>query len=302
MDTNQLQAFDRIVREGSFSRAAWTLQIAQPTISARIAALEDAVGGALFTRTSRRASLTPLGASFLPYARRALAMLNEGVEVARQTQEGQRGRVAVGVLGSLAGCLLGPVLADLLRERPALDVYVRGGSQQKVAELLCDGVVELGLLAWPCVDAPMVELAPVLQLREEVVLAVPRGHALAGRAAVSEEEVAAHCAPLLLVRWWQTTHARVARIAGQARAVANVPPETARTLLCAHAGIGFFTRPYLADLLASGEVCAVPLAGAPLWRDSAVVRAARDAPLSPPAAELVAALRAYAQRNKLLEK
>lgn len=71
MDVDQLIAFDRIVREGSFSRAAWELHIAQPTISARIQALEQEVGGPLFARSSRKISLTALGTSFLPYARRA---------------------------------------------------------------------------------------------------------------------------------------------------------------------------------------------------------------------------------------
>ena len=47
MDLQQLIAFDRIVREGSFSRAARELQIAQPTISARMQALEAEVGGVL---------------------------------------------------------------------------------------------------------------------------------------------------------------------------------------------------------------------------------------------------------------
>ena len=83
MDVDQLIAFERIVREGSFSRAAWELHIAQPTISARIQALEHELGGPLFVRNSRRVSLTERGASFLPYARRALAALTEGSEVAR---------------------------------------------------------------------------------------------------------------------------------------------------------------------------------------------------------------------------
>lgn len=47
MDTEQLLTFERIVREGSFSRAAWALALAQPTVSARIHALERSVGGAL---------------------------------------------------------------------------------------------------------------------------------------------------------------------------------------------------------------------------------------------------------------
>src|SRR4051812_10031850 len=109
MDRAQLTAFDRIAREGSFSRAALAIGIGQPAISARIHALEAAVGGALFTR-GRRIALTPMGESFLPAARRALQVLDEGLETARLAQSGQRGRIRVGVLGSLAGGLAGAAL------------------------------------------------------------------------------------------------------------------------------------------------------------------------------------------------
>src|SRR5262245_60734417 len=164
MDVDQLVAFDRIVREGSFSRAARGLQIAQPTISARIQALEQAVGGPLFVRSSRRIGLTALGVSFLPYARRALDVLSEGVEAARQAQGGQRGRMTIGTLGSLTGDFLAPALADFQRAHPDVECYVRAGSHQKIVELLYDGVVELGLIAWPQLDPLVVELMPLLRV------------------------------------------------------------------------------------------------------------------------------------------
>src|SRR6202011_1499538 len=81
MDFDQLAAFERIAREGSFSRAALAIGIGQPAASARIPALEAALGGALFTR-GRRISLTPLGEGFLPFARRLLETLDEGVQAA----------------------------------------------------------------------------------------------------------------------------------------------------------------------------------------------------------------------------
>ena len=83
MDREQLATFDRIAREGSFTRAAIALGIGQPAISARIQALEEQVGGTLFTR-GRRIALTALGESFLPFARRALEVLGEGIEAARR--------------------------------------------------------------------------------------------------------------------------------------------------------------------------------------------------------------------------
>src|SRR5258708_9194554 len=85
MELDQLIAFERVVREGSFSRAAIGLGIGQPAVSSRIQGLEEAVGGTLFSR-GRRIRLTTLGESFLPYARRVLEVLREGVQVARLAQ------------------------------------------------------------------------------------------------------------------------------------------------------------------------------------------------------------------------
>jgi DNA-binding transcriptional LysR family regulator len=301
MDVDQLRAFDRIVREGSFSRAAWELHIAQPTISARIQALEQEVGGALFARGGRRISLTALGASFLPYARRAIEVLAEGTAAAREAQAGQRGRLTIGVLGSLAGCFLAPALAQFQHGHPRVECYVRAGSHQRMIDLLCDGVVELGLIAWPCIDPLSVDLTVLLLLREPVVLAVPAGHPLAGQERVTQEDVAGHADPLLLVRWWQSTHASVTRLAAGARAVANVPPETARRLLLEGIGIGFFTRTQIADALATRQMCEVPVADmGPIWRDSALVRLARQKQMSIVGTEFADVVKEQAARMRIL--
>ncbi len=301
MDVDQLIAFDRIVREGSFSRAAWELHIAQPTISARIQALEQAVGGPLFVRSTRRISLTALGSSFLPYARRAIEVLAEGAAAAREAQAGQRGRLTIGVLGSLAGCLLAPALAHFQRGHPHVECYVRAGSHQRMVELLCDGVVELGLIAWPCIDPLSVELTPLLKLSEPVVLAVPTRHRLAEQHSVTQQDVADQAAPLLLVRWWQSTHAGVARIAARAQAVANVPPETARQMLLEGVGIGFFTRTQIADALVAGLLREVPITDmGPITRESALVRLARQKDTSVVGTAFIAEVREAAVQSRIL--
>src|SRR5215831_10768375 len=111
IDLDQLITFERIAREGNFSAAAWALEIPQPTVSARIKTLERTLGGPLFQRGGRQVTLTELGQTFLPYVQRTIAVLTEGVEMARQAEEGQRGRVTYGGLTSLAGALVGPTVA-----------------------------------------------------------------------------------------------------------------------------------------------------------------------------------------------
>src|SRR5215813_935972 len=124
MDVDQLITFDRIAREGSFSRAALGLGLGQPAVSSRIQALEASLGGAVFRR-GRRISLTALGEGFLPYARRVLRMLEEGTEAAERLRTGSRGRVRLGSLGSLAVGLVGPALARFVRARPEVECTLR---------------------------------------------------------------------------------------------------------------------------------------------------------------------------------
>lgn len=72
MEVHQLKYFCAIARAGTFTRAAESMHVAQPSLSQQIHKLEDELGGRLFYRLPRQARLTPLGERFLP---RALAIL-----------------------------------------------------------------------------------------------------------------------------------------------------------------------------------------------------------------------------------
>jgi LysR family hydrogen peroxide-inducible transcriptional activator len=74
MEIHQLRYFCAVVKQGTFTRAAESVYVAQPSLSQQILKLEDELGGKLFYRLPRSARLTPLGEFFLP---RALAILQE---------------------------------------------------------------------------------------------------------------------------------------------------------------------------------------------------------------------------------
>lgn len=296
MDTDQLLAFERIVREGSFSRAAWALGVAQPTISARVQALEQAVGGSLFTRNSRGATLTDLGASFLPFARRALEVLEAGVDAARQARAGQRGKVALGTLESLSGSFLGPVVADFHAGHPQVELLVRAGRHEQLVELLRDGVISLAIIAWPCPDTITTDLEPLLRLRERVVPVVAARHILADAATVTESRLAEAARPFLLLRWWLSLPPQVARIARQASSIIDVPMDTGRQMVLSGAGAGFFPWMQVVELLQTGQLRELKLQPATtLERESALVHRAATA-LSPAAQSLVARITGRARQ------
>lgn len=300
MDLDQLVAFERVVREGSFSRAAYSLHIAQPTLSARIQALERVIGGALFSRSNRRVSLTERGANFLPYARRALELLSDGVEAVRQSESGERGRMAIGALHSLTGGFIAPALVEFHRRYPKVQCLVEDGNHEHVIEMLSDGLVEIGFVTWPCIHPPMADLVPLLHLREPVVLVASAKHPLAKRRKITLNDIETMGDPFMLLRWWEVTPAQLSHIALRAKSLVDVPMDTGRHLLRHSEAIGFFTRAYIHTELAVGDVVELSISDLPpLFRDSALVRLARNESLSAAALQFVGLLQARAKTLKI---
>lgn len=165
MDLANLQLLQAVADRGSFSASAAALRLSQPSVSARIAAVERAVGAQLFLRDSRGARLTPAGARYLSYARRALHLLDEGVRAA--AAESPEPGWVIGLPASYA-----PALAPLLLDAAARDgrpITLRTGHSRQLRADLSDGRLDLavttpgplptGLTSRHLIDTPIVALA-----------------------------------------------------------------------------------------------------------------------------------------------
>jgi LysR family transcriptional regulator, low CO2-responsive transcriptional regulator len=172
---------------------------------------------------------------------------------------------------------------------------------ESMLALLWDGIVELALVTWPVADALAADLTLLFAMHEPVVLVAAPSHPLAARRRVGSDEVARLARPLYRLRWWQSHHPELDRLAARSGTNVEITMDAARHLVLAGTGAGFFTRTYIADELAHGRLVAVGVRDlAPLRRDSALVRRTRPLPLAPAATRLVEALRAQAARLGLL--
>jgi DNA-binding transcriptional LysR family regulator len=299
MDFDQLLTFDRVVREGSFSKAAFALGVAQPTVSARIVALETTLGSPLFIR-GRNIKLTEQGERFLPFARRAIASLQDGQEATRLALSGVHGRLSVGVLHSLAGLFMGSVLQAFRRNYPAVECIIRVGKHWDILELLYDGVIDMGIVCYPCLEPLLAELTPLLRLSETVTLLTAPNHPLARQPQISEADVIALSEPFILLRWWQVTPRPLERLAERARA-ADLPLETATVLLESGTGAGFYTQMTALPSIRAQTLMQLTVSDMPaLRRDTALVRLARRENLSETAAAFVSYTAQTAQDYGLL--
>lgn len=296
MDQNQLLAFERIVGEGSFSRAARALGVSQAAISGRIAALEAELGGPLFVRGGRRAALTELGETFLPYARRALDVLAAGREAVRHAQSGRHGRVVVGAVDSIADGFLVPVVARYRREHPRVALSIRTGHTPQIVRELVDGIVRLGLVTWQY-TAGTVDLEVLARFRESLVAVAAPGHPLTARGAVAIEEVVRAGEPYHETVWGTTEDARLAPTSGRGPGEQEFPHGLMRQLILRGVGAGFLPAPLVREDVAAGRLVALPLTDAArLTRELALVRHAAAEVLPAAARAFADAVRSEAAR------
>jgi DNA-binding transcriptional LysR family regulator len=187
VELRHLRYFLAVADERHFGRAARRLQMAQPPLSRQIQSLETELGFALFDRSRRRVELTPAGVALSAHARRVFEALDVGVREARRAAQGQIGRIAVGYPASVAVSGLAELIRAFRDRSPAVDVELRELPPQEQVEAIKARRIDLGFVRGPLREP---ELALRLVRREELLVALPTGHRLAGRPRLALGELA----------------------------------------------------------------------------------------------------------------
>lgn len=157
LNYHHLFYFWTVAREGSIARATETLQLAQPTISAQIRALERALGHKLFAKKGRSLVLTTEGEAVFRYAEEIFSLGRELVETMRGHGSGDHQRLAIGVSDSLPKLTTYRLLEPALRIQPQPRLYLRFDKTDKLLAELSIHALDLVLT-----DRPM---APGVRVR-----------------------------------------------------------------------------------------------------------------------------------------
>ncbi|GAC1701029.1 MAG: LysR substrate-binding domain-containing protein [Candidatus Limnocylindrales bacterium] len=196
MELHQLRYFVAVAEHRHFTRAAADLGVAQPSVSKQIRRLEAEIGDPLFDRRAGGVALTDAGAVLLPWAKRVLADLDAARAEVAGLATLEKGRLSVGATPSISTVLLPPVLAEFHRAHPGISLAVHEAGSRDLVRLLEAGDLDLALVVLPVPHDDL--LATTAVLREDLVLAVPAGHALAKRRSVRIAELRG--VPLVMFR------------------------------------------------------------------------------------------------------
>jgi len=153
MDLRALRYFITVLEAGSLSRAAGSLYIAQPALTAQIKKLEAELGAPLFERSHVGVTPTPAGLQLYEDARRLLsdaAAMRERIQRMPQEPEGS---VTMAVPFLLSSLLMGPLLARLKASHPRIRVFVLDDLSLMVKKAMLDRRADIGIL----VDSPQVD-------------------------------------------------------------------------------------------------------------------------------------------------
>jgi DNA-binding transcriptional LysR family regulator len=189
-----LRYFLAVAAELNFTRAAETLGIAQPALSAQIRQLEAQLDARLLERTTRSVRLTDAGRVLQERGPAALAALGDVWDAARRAGRGETGRLRVAYSPS-AGYETAPTLVSAVRERyPGIDITTEVLPTPDIVGAVRDGRIDVGVARMPH-DADGVRLRTVRL--EPLGALVPADHPLAARhdvdlAAIAENPILMH--------------------------------------------------------------------------------------------------------------
>jgi DNA-binding transcriptional LysR family regulator len=110
-----LSAFHAVAEAQSFTGAARTRNVSQPTLSAQVRGLEDAYGVRLFDRAGRQVKLTPLGQSLFVITARLFAAEDEAQSLLAGSRTLQRGHLRIAPTAPLMSCPPSPACASAIR-------------------------------------------------------------------------------------------------------------------------------------------------------------------------------------------
>ncbi len=190
MELRHLRYFVAVAEALSFTKAAATLRLAQPSLTRQVRNLEAEIGVELFDRIHNRIALTDEGRRFLADAHKVLALCAESVAAVQEIKRGGNPQLNIGYVADIHDSLLPATLEAFRKQHPqvVLNLFDLTGVDQLQA--IKDGQIDLGFIGLsPSIAVPGLLVECVTY--ELMVVALPALHPLRKKTEVQLVDLAA---------------------------------------------------------------------------------------------------------------
>jgi LysR family hydrogen peroxide-inducible transcriptional activator len=191
----QLQYAAAVAELLSFRKAAECCHVSQPSLSAQLAQLEEALGVRLFERDRRRVLVTEAGREIVERARRILRDTGDLEALARRAADPLAGTLRIGVIPTISPYLLPRATRALHAAYPGLTVHWLEDKTDTLVQKLDVGELDAALLA---LEADIGEVEHAVVGHDRFVLATPKGHPLGEKSSPARAAELAGAGVLLL--------------------------------------------------------------------------------------------------------
>ena len=158
--------FYETAKTGNVTKASERLFVSQSAVSQAIKQLEDKLGCKLFNRNTRGVQLTTEGEVLYSYASNAITLIENAREKLSIMKSLRDGEIKIGASDTACSLFLLPFLDKFSTAYPDIHISVINRTTQELLKLLKNGTVDISFVNLPVEDDVMLEITPVMQIRD----------------------------------------------------------------------------------------------------------------------------------------
>jgi len=170
----QLQIFEAVAQQLSYTQAAELLFLSQPAVSMQIKQLESEVGMPLFERLGKKLFLTEAGDELLNYARNISQQLVELNDVMDEVRGSERGRLTIAV-ATTANYFALKLLGEFYKRFSGTTINLDVTNRESLLKHLGENTVDMVIMGQP---PESMDVEATAFLDNPLVVIAPKGHAL----------------------------------------------------------------------------------------------------------------------------
>lgn len=146
MEIRQIEYFVEVARQLSFTKAATTLHVSQPSISKAIQNLEAELGAPLFYRSSKQLELTDAGHAVLTNAQQVLQAIKNIRTELTDIKDLKKGQIRIGIPPIVGAEFFSKLISQYKEQFPFIEIILTEAGTKKIREEIESGELDIGLV------------------------------------------------------------------------------------------------------------------------------------------------------------